>query len=250
MRLLPFVTLAVLAAAALGPDGLSAQRVASMTEAALPLPILEQPSPRAVSQLAESQPDQAASEGWGGRFLTGVGGALIGAGLGYFASQVVVGDWDDPGANRTAWLAGGAGVGLVLGWKIGPQPGAPGRGLTPTGPRDLITADEIEASAARTAYEAVDLLRPEWFVLRGTASWRETARGSGGGTGAAASASISQEGITTIPVYVDGAPVGGTEELRQISAADVSTISRLTPAQATNVFGMGHAHGAIVVETR
>ena len=53
---------------------------------------------------------------WHHRVLTAFGAAALGAGIGYFASQLARGDWDDgpgqPKLNRPVWAAVGGSVGL------------------------------------------------------------------------------------------------------------------------------------------
>ncbi len=130
-----------------------------------PSPLGDRPEPPADS-LQESFPLRA-------RLLTGTGAAVLGAGLGFFASQVARGDWEDgPGGHpidRPLWAAIGGGVGFAVGFRFPLARmgvGAERRDALPTG-RSRLGAKEILDAKVVNAYEAVRLLRPEWFVLRG-----------------------------------------------------------------------------------
>jgi hypothetical protein len=96
----------------------------------------------------------------------------------------------------------------------------------------LITAEEIAASSARNAFDAVQLLRPNWLRMRGAAG--STLRG---------------ETIAPV-VYSDNVRLGGMENLSGIAAADIATIEYLSARDATTRFGTGHAGGAILVKSK
>lgn len=175
----------------------------------------------------------AASSGqaWHGRAISTLAGGLLGAGLGYFASQVVTGDWDDDkyDMNRGAWAAVGGSLGLVLGFSI-PHGG---RGTAPPvvpAPRDraVITSGEIRGMQVTNAYDVVQLLRPWWLNQRGTNI-------------------LGEQRDETIAVYLDGTRVGGIPALREMRAEIVHSIRFMDPAAATFRFGAGHSHGAILV---
>jgi hypothetical protein len=53
-----------------------------------------------------------------------------------------------------------------------------------------------------------------------------------------------------IIVYVDDVPRGSHDVLRSMSTDDVESIERLDAASATQRFGTGHEHGAIVIRRR
>ncbi|HEX2189756.1 MAG TPA: carboxypeptidase regulatory-like domain-containing protein [Longimicrobiaceae bacterium] len=140
-----------------------------------------------------------------------------------------------------------------------------------------LDAQEIGATPARTAYDAVERLRPEWLRTRGLQATSLGTRGRDGvvtstglvtngeqerlvtrqsvgvdqaartGGGVQAPAGLGQ---SEIAVYVDGTRMGGTEELRRVPAASVATVEYLDGPSATIRFGTGHAQGAIVVTTR
>jgi hypothetical protein len=99
---------------------------------------------------------------------------------------------------------------------------------TPRTRRDLITHTQIAATEQHTLYDAIQRLQPRWLVPQGTLR-------------------------TVIGVFVNGAPVGGVEFLRQIPATSVEEVrfldnrainAELTTRQAD---GLG---SAIMVATR
>lgn len=92
---------------------------------------------------------------------------------------------------------------------------------------NLIAADEIaDASAASSAYDLVQRLRPNFLRSRGK---------SAGG----------QPHYAT--VYVDGVRRGGPDALRQVVGASVREIRYLSGPEATLRFGIDHEGGAILV---
>lgn len=94
--------------------------------------------------------------------------------------------------------------------------------------RDVITAEEIATRPGLgTAYEVVRNLRPAWLTYHGLAT-------SGGASG----------GLT---VYRDGVRIGGTDELRNISADEIRELRFLSANDATTKYGTGNANGAIEV---
>jgi hypothetical protein len=99
------------------------------------------------------------------------------------------------------------------------------------GDRNRITADQIEAVTSQysTAYEVVQNLRPLWLRKRGATSF-------------------SRE--TDIAVYIDGARYGTPDDLRRLSILSVGSMRFLSPSEATNRYGTGHTHGAILVRTK
>jgi hypothetical protein len=90
--------------------------------------------------------------------------------------------------------------------------------------RDVILADEIATSGARTAMDAIRRLRPQMLQGRGV---RET---------------------NEIAVYIDGNRTEGTRaDLEQIPASQVKEIRYLNGQDATQRFGANHGAGAILV---
>lgn len=108
-----------------------------------------------------------------------------------------------------------------------------------------ITADEIRASGAADAHQAVQGLRPAWLRRRGDSSLAGAQ-----GTATAGDGLTTQTDASPVRVYVDGNLLGGVAELRNIPAADVASIRFLEPGPANVRFGPGHVNGAIVVTSR
>jgi hypothetical protein len=188
------------------------------------------PAPPAIDTAAFSAPT------WKSRLLTGVAGAVLGAGVGFFASQVATGDWDEGEGeeiNRRTWAAVGGASGFALGLSL-PVFGRGGGNLGGSGglgvDRYLIMGDEVREASAATAFEAVQLLHPEWLVLRGQ------------------EAIYNPEG-DNIKVYLDNVQIGGVGELANIAASRIDYIRFFTATQATARWGTGHTHGAIQVVT-
>lgn len=183
------------------------------------------------------------------RVLRVVSGAAVGAWVGYMASQVAVGDWDDdPGIDRGSWAASGAALGVTLGLTVpgGRTPPARAAGTRAERPgRDVLTTEQLRKSRSGNVYEVIRSLRPEWLQTRGTGSMRETPRGRSVGT----SIQIDQEAIPTIRAYLDDSLLGDAEELRSVDPGMVGEVRFLSAAQATQRYGAGHIHGAILVLT-
>jgi hypothetical protein len=99
-----------------------------------------------------------------------------------------------------------------------------GTATTAHSSRDVILADEIATSGARTAMDAIRRLRPQMLQGRGV---RET---------------------NEIAVYIDGNRTEGTRaDLEQIPASQVKEIRYLNGQDATQRFGANHGAGAILV---
>ena len=97
--------------------------------------------------------------------------------------------------------------------------------------RDPLLTEEIVASGAPTAYEAVQLRRPIWLSSRGMKSF-------------------STRGSTYPVVYMNGMKYGDLEALRNIPAETIAEIRYITAEDATIQFGTGHPAGVIMVTTR
>jgi len=184
--------------------------------------------------------------------MAALGGAVIGAWIGYFASQVAVSDWDVAASkelDRGAWAIGGAVAGglggLILGRGKRGEVTTPGAMASPS-PRTLILRDEIARAGAPNALALVQALRSEWLVVRGANSFRETARGTTSGF----AVSIAEPGKENLVVYLDDARLGGPETLAQITVESIQYIQYLDASAATYRWGAGHSHGAILVSTR
>jgi hypothetical protein len=194
----------------------------------------QQPMPAPLPIDADTE--TTAGPGWKHRVLTAVGGAALGAGLGYFASQLARSDWDEhPIANpvnRTAWASVGGGMGLAVGFAF-PLHGSakPAMGSPRTvDSRALITLEQIHSVAADNAYDLVRLLRPEWLVARNADIFGDNP---------------SQ----TLPVYLDDFRLGGLESLRGVALQQVESIRLLSTSAATARWGIGNTNGAIQVIT-
>jgi hypothetical protein len=94
----------------------------------------------------------------------------------------------------------------------------------------VITAEEIQASAATTVYELINALRPNWL------------RGRGG------SVAGGEDGGGAI-VYLNQSRIGGVGELQQMAVGGVTRIDFVDARAATQRWGTGHTRGAIVVST-
>jgi hypothetical protein len=106
----------------------------------------------------------------------------------------------------------------------------------------VITAEEISATDATNAYDLVQRLRPRWLQTRGQ-------QGLQTATGTTATGPVTGMQMTGVVVYLDGSPLGAVEALRQVSTRDLARLQRLSAADATQRFGTGHPHGAIIVTT-
>jgi hypothetical protein len=173
------------------------------------------------------------------RIGTALAGAVVGAGVGYFASQVALGDWDELSGrhriSRTTWAAIGGGAGMTLGFSFplgGGGSGSPGGAhlVLPSG-RAVITAGEIVGSGASSAYDLVRNLRPEWLNRRLAHAW-----------------DTKEE--ADIRVYLDTQLLGGLDALSSIAAQNVQAIYRYDAAAASIRWGAGHQEGAILVVTK
>lgn len=119
---------------------------------------------------------------------------------------------------------------VLLAPPAGLPPQDPPKPPKPTKHPDLITRQEIEAlPEARTAFELVTRLRPNWLNTR--------------------------QGSITLPqgdvvVYVNEVRRGGPEALREVDRLQVAEIRRVRGIDATTRFGTDHEHGAILVKLR
>ena len=110
---------------------------------------------------------------------------------------------------------------------------APPRSSAPGGvDTQIITEEEIDASRAATAYEAIQKLRANFLSYRGETS-------------------LNRNQSQPFPtVYVDGMEFGQIASLRTIPASQVSTIRLYRSWEATTKFGTGKMGGVIAVTTR
>jgi hypothetical protein len=101
---------------------------------------------------------------------------------------------------------------------------------------NLITRQEIDASAATNALQVVQRLRPNFLNVRGTSTFGNAA----------------DPGIV---VYTNGVKMGAVmpsdkSVLEGIQAQDIQQIQYLSAEDATQRYGTGHVHGAILITVR
>jgi len=188
------------------------------------------------AQTAEAAAEVSRGPSWRHRVLTAVGGAALGAGVGFFASQIARSDWSErPGVStspRGTWAAVGAGVGLSFGIafpvSFGSQPQLPPVAIP--GRRDVLGGEELAELTASNLYEAVRILRPEWLNLRGANVFGDNA-------------------VQPLPVYLDDFRLGGVESLRGVSLLEVELVRFVPAGTATARWGIGHPNGALQVVT-
>jgi len=109
---------------------------------------------------------------------------------------------------------------------------APPAGTSSSG-RDpnVISRQELEASVAVNAYDAIMNLRPTFLRSRGTNTFDAAA--------------------TTLPdVYVDGQRFGNITNLKSMTLDNIAEIRLLRASDATNKYGTNHTTGVIEVTTR
>jgi hypothetical protein len=171
------------------------------------------------------------------RILTGLAGAVLGAGIGYFASQVATGSWDEGQGksivHRPTWAAIGGAGGLVLGFSL-PFGGGSAVGGSPFPGGDgryLITREQILDAQIFTALEAVKHFHPEWLVLRGSASFSDG------------------PDVDDVRAYLDNVPLGDVNALATFDTSLIEYIRFFDSRRATARWGMSHPHGAIQIIT-
>jgi outer membrane cobalamin receptor len=97
--------------------------------------------------------------------------------------------------------------------------------------RDVITADEIEASRAANAYDAIRKLRGNFLSYRGETSFNNTS--------------------PSVPfVFVDDQAFGPLVSLRNIPAGQIETIRLYRAWEAQTKYGTGLMGGAIAIRTK
>ena len=107
----------------------------------------------------------------------------------------------------------------------------PGSGRTHRRDPARITQDEITASQAVDAYDAVAKLRANFLASRGRTSFRTNE--------------------STLPtVFVDGLEYGPVSALKLIAANEIQEIRLFRSWEATTLYGTGFMQGVIAVTTR
>jgi hypothetical protein len=203
-----------------------------------------------------------------------LGGALLGAGAGYLASQVAWSDWDKSSNSefahrRMSFAVGGGAVGALVGAVLGHgSPRTLNAGPAPAVPVNamgaMITSEDLRAATATTLYELLQSTHPTWLRGRGegafragkpaTGAARGTPAGDADGTGVSA---LSAQGPADLAssspapkVYLDGGFLGDVNQLREVLVAETESVEYLDVAAATYRFGPGHPSGAISVKSR
>ena len=100
------------------------------------------------------------------------------------------------------------------------------------GDPDVILRDEIDDGTARTAYELVQSLRPQWLITRGITNLAQAA------------------GVEYIVIYLDNARLGPPARMREVALASVQYLRFFSAPEATQRWGGGHLHGAILISSR
>lgn len=95
---------------------------------------------------------------------------------------------------------------------------------------NVITRQELDASVARNAYDAVQNLRPTFLRSRGT--------------------TFDPTVSTQAAVYLDAQRYGDITALRSMVVDAIEEIRYLNPSAATSKYGTNHTAGAIEVTTR
>lgn len=93
----------------------------------------------------------------------------------------------------------------------------------------LITQQELRESSSRDAYQAVQMLRPDWLRGRGTTTL---------GT------------PPDVVVYLDGQRLGNKSTLAQVPTNGIKEVRFYSATDATQRWGTGHSAGVIEVVTR
>ncbi len=119
---------------------------------------------------------------------------------------------------------------LAAGCSAGGAPGA--ASPAPRNP-DVITAQELASVPYSNAYDAIQRLRPQMLQPRG----------------GSATSSLTQEATYGVKVYLDGVPVGGLDDLKDIPLSGIKEIRYLNATDATQRFGTGNPGGAIMIRT-
>ena len=248
------------------------------------LSVLSAGTTDAQSFLSDAAREQLAQQGADRRpntLVWGALGALIGAGGGFMASQIIHHDWEKSSNStfashrRTFALSGAAfgAMGAVLLDRVA-KPGSGPLLIRPdvasrTGAGGAITREEILKSSARNAYEAVQSLRPQWLIVRGESvgSLGRIVGGGGGGGGgggsappegggggaapsppsqSGADAMAAVSGQPRIGAFLDGVSLDDVVSLRDIPVTAVARIEFRTGSVNASG-GPGHVQRAIVV---
>ena len=94
--------------------------------------------------------------------------------------------------------------------------------------RDLITREQIREHRFANAFEAVESLRANWLITRGTDSFSAPSE---------------------VRVYLDNTRLGGIASLRSIDPTTIAYIRHFDGISATARWGIDHGQGVIYVST-
>ncbi|MCC6931527.1 MAG: hypothetical protein IT359_21235 [Gemmatimonadaceae bacterium] len=123
---------------------------------------------------------------------------------------------------------GGSAAGSVSGGGPKTTAGSPARGSA-----NVILSDEIEASGATNALDAIQRLRPAMLRGRGAVTLEASAGGP-----------------VAIMLRVDDILVGTIDQATNIAALSIKEIRFLSPPDATTRFGTGYPKGAVLITTK
>jgi hypothetical protein len=98
----------------------------------------------------------------------------------------------------------------------------------PRGDRNVLTQQELLDQHFSNAYEAVEALRSQWLTARGPDSFKTPSQ---------------------VWVYQDNVKLGDVQSLRGVAINSILSIRRLNANEATARWGVGHAAGAIWLQT-
>jgi hypothetical protein len=120
---------------------------------------------------------------------------------------------------------------LTLATAIACASAAGGGTTVDTNSPNIITADQIAASAQTNAYDVVSRLRPNFLKSRG----RTTVYG---------------QGSDYPTVFLDGQSYGDLSSMRNIAASQISSIHFIRGTDAVTTYGMQYGAGVIDIRTR
>ena len=108
---------------------------------------------------------------------------------------------------------------------------APPSGTRAARVTNVITRQELAASVAQNAYDAIQNLRPSYLRTRGTQTFDPTVS-------------------TQAAVYLDEQRYGDITALKSMLLDNIEEIRYLNPSAATSMYGTNHTAGVIAVITR
>ncbi|MBA3578763.1 MAG: hypothetical protein H0W42_02150 [Gemmatimonadaceae bacterium] len=110
--------------------------------------------------------------------------------------------------------------------------------------RNRIATEEVRAQPPGSVYQLIRARRGHWLTTRGLSTLQT--RSTLDPVLETTTASLTPE----IIVYVDNTRVGSQESLRSINTDEVDSLEYLNAQAATQRFGTGHGHGAILIRRR